>query len=183
MRRETFDAMLEHHRDRVYGHALGCLRDPDDAADVTQEAFLRLWRRGPDIDEERLAAWLTRVIHNLCIDRVRRRRTVRLHLGRPDPDALATLPDGDGSDTCPSLDLERQDRGRAMLAALDRLPVDTRSILLMHYWQGMKLREIAQALDLNLNSVKVRVHRARRALRGILDELAEEPATAKRMNG
>ncbi len=175
--------MLEEHRDRVYGHALYCLRDPDDAADLTQEAFLRLWRRGPEIDEPRLAAWLMRVVRNLCIDHVRRRRTVVVHFGRPDPDALDQLPDGDGPDTGPSHGVAQQESRREMMAALATLPPETRSIMLMHYWQGMKLHEIATALDLNLNSVKVRVHRARKALRAVLDEQAAETATAKRMNG
>ena len=58
MNRTTFNRVLADQRNRIYGHALQCLRDPDDAADVTQETFLRLWRRGPDVDDERLAAWL-----------------------------------------------------------------------------------------------------------------------------
>jgi RNA polymerase sigma-70 factor (ECF subfamily) len=178
MERSTFDRVLRDQRHRVYAHALGCLRDPDDAADVTQEAFLRLWRRGPDLDDERLAAWLTRVTHNLCIDHARRAQTVRKRLGRPDPAALDELSTS-GRQEDPAGD-ERQ----AMLAALATLPEETRSIMLMHYYQGLKLREIADQLGKNVNSLKVRIHRARKALREVLDEPAADPvATARRESG
>ena len=164
MNRTTFNRVLTDQRHRIYGHALQCLRNPDDAADITQETFLRLWRRGPDVDDERLAAWLTRVVHNLCIDHTRRAQTVRNRLGRPDPTALDELTAR--ADTAAADD----DESQAMLAALQTLPAETRSIMLMHYYQGLKLREIADLLDKNVSSLKVRIHRARKALREVLDE-------------
>jgi RNA polymerase sigma-70 factor (ECF subfamily) len=174
MDRTTFDRVLRDQRHRVYGHAMQCLRDPDDAADVTQEAFLRLWRRGPDVDDERLGAWLTRVTHNLCIDHSRRAKTVRNRLGRPDPTALDELA------TRPEPIHPAREQRQAMLAALATLPAETRSIMLMHYYQGLKLREIAELLGKNVNSLKVRIHRARKALREVLDEAAADPVAAAR---
>jgi RNA polymerase sigma-70 factor (ECF subfamily) len=178
MDRITFDRVLRDQRHRVYSHAMQCLRDPDDAADVTQEAFLRLWRQGPEVDDERLAAWLVRVVHNLCIDHARRRQTVRKRLGRPDPTALGELRAGDGTaDPGDPLD----DRRESLRAALETLPAETRSIMLLHYYQGLKLREIAELLGKNVNSLKVRIHRARKALREVLDEAAADTApTARR---
>ena len=174
MRKEIFNRVLKDHRDRIYGHALHCLRNPEDAADVTQEAFLRLWHRGPDLDESRLAAWLTRVAHNLVIDHARRARTVHTYLGAPDTEAVQGLaapptPDHDGQ--------------RALLDALQTLPPETRSMMMMHYFQGLKVREIADHLGLNINSVKVRIHRARKALRMVLDDAHGDASTAKRMTG
>jgi RNA polymerase sigma-70 factor (ECF subfamily) len=173
MERTQFERVLRDHKDRIYGHALRCLRDPDDAADVTQEAFLRLWRRGPELDDERLAAWLTRVVHNLCIDRSRRARTVDRYLGRPDPDALGDLaaagasPDAVGPD---HPDLE---------AAIASLPAPSRSLILLHYWQGLKLKEIAASLGENEGTLKVRLHRARKALRRALDQTTATPLAAR----
>ena len=177
MKRTTFNRVLADQRHRIYGHALQCLRNPEDAADVTQEAFLRLWRRGPDVDDERLAAWLTRVIHNLCIDHARRAQTVRDRLGRPDPTALDELTAGAGDGHTD--DDERQE----MLAALQTLPAETRSIMFMHYYQGLKLREIADLLDKNVNSLKVRIHRARKALREVLDATTADATPARRESG
>jgi len=178
MRKDIFTRVLKDHRNRIYSHALRCLRDPDDAADVTQEAFLRLWRRGPDIEEDRLAAWLTRVTHNLCIDHARRTRTVHTYFGTPDIEAANSLAAAPEPESFPETDQQR-----ALLDALETLPPETRSILLMHYFQGLKLREIASTLDMNLNSVKVRVHRARKTLRLILDDVSGTPSTAKWMTG
>ncbi len=167
MEKARFECVLRDHRDRIYGHALRCLRDADDAADVTQEVFLRLWRRGPDWDDpDRIAAWLTRVTHNLCIDRTRRGQTVQRYLGRPDPDALAELP----AAGAPAPDAACDEGPDADLAdALDALPAASRSLILMHYWQGLRLREIADSLEVSENTLKVRLHRARKALRGLLD--------------
>ena len=174
MDRTTFNRVLADQRHRVYSHAIQCLRDPDDAADVTQEAFLRLWRQGPDVDDERLGAWLTRVVHNLCIDHSRRARTVRNRLGHADPTALDEL-----STRPEQIDLDG-DRRQDMLDALATLPAETRSIMLMHYYQGLKLQEIADLLGKNVNSLKVRIHRARKALREVLEETAVDPVSAAR---
>ena len=164
MQRETFERVLRDHQDRVYSHALYCLRDADDAADVTQETFLRLWRRSPSLDDGRVGAWLMRVTHNLCIDHSRRAAVVRRQLGRPDTDALDAVPHPGAR---PDAIADRRDDVRA---ALDLLPAETRSVMLMHYWQGLKLQEIAELLGRNVNSLKVCIHRARKALRPVLDD-------------
>ena len=174
MERSRFNGVLRDHQDRIYGHALRCLRDPDDAADITQEAFLRLWRHGPDLDDDRLAAWLTRVVHNLCIDRTRRRQTVQRYFGRPDPDAVAELPAA-GAEPVAGLADDHPD----LEAALASLPAPSRSLIVMHYWQGLKLREIADSLGLSEGTLKVRLHRARKALRRVLDQ-SPAPALAAR---
>jgi RNA polymerase sigma-70 factor (ECF subfamily) len=181
MERARFDRVLRDHRDRIYAHALRCLRDPDDAADLTQEVFLRLWRRGPDWPEDdRVAAWLTRVTHNLIVDRSRRARAWERHVGRPDPDALGELAAGPhprprslgdaaalagaGAGVVP-----QEGPSDELAAALAHLAPEARSLILMHYWQGLKLREIAAVLAVSENTLKVRLHRARKALRAVLD--------------
>ena len=63
------------------------------------------------------------------------------------------------------------------MAALATLGEETRSVMLMHYFQGMKVKDIAAALDKNLNSVKVQIHRARKALRLVLAEDHGTPAS------
>lgn len=162
MRREFFQQMLREHRDRVFSHALYSLRDRDDAEDVTQEVFLRYWRTDPDVPDDRVGAWLTRVVHNLCIDQARRRKTVRAYFGRPDPDAMEHLVDHSaGAEPADQL-------GQEVMGAMAALSPETRSIMLMHYEQGLKLREIADLLDANVNSLKVRIHRARKTLREVL---------------
>lgn len=164
MERTRFDRILETQRHRIYGYALRCLRHPDDADDVTQEAFLRLWRHGPDVDDERLVGWVISVTHNLCIDRSRRARTWRKYVGDPSVAALDELTVT--GDPLPAATAEHT----ALLDAVDALPAATRSLLWLHYWQGLKLGEIAAMLGLNQNTLKVRLHRARRTLRELLEQ-------------
>jgi len=161
MKQTFFQQVLREHRDRVFSHALYSLRDRDDAEDVTQEVFLRYWRTDPDVPDDRIGAWLTRVVHNLCIDHSRRRKTIRAYFGRPDPDAMEHL-------VATTPDLQTDQLGHELLTAMQALSPETRSIMLMHYEQGLKLREISELLDANVNSLKVRIHRARKTLREVL---------------
>lgn len=173
MERTFFQQTLREHRDRIYSHALYSLRESDDAEDVTQEVFLRFWRTDPDVPEDRVGAWLLRVAHNLCIDHVRRRRTVRAYFGTPDPDAVDELR------AAPAPTSSRDALSQELLEAMDALSPETRSVMLMHYEQGLKLREIADLLDANVNSLKVRIHRARKTLRAVLERGGRPPLAAR----
>jgi RNA polymerase sigma-70 factor (ECF subfamily) len=162
----TYTELLSTHRDRVFSRALYVLRDREDAEDVTQEAFLRLWRTGDEVPADRAGFWLQRVAHNLCIDVTRRRKVVRSHFGQPDPDAAELLSAGTVD---PDWHLLLDERQQQLIGAMAVLPAETRSVMMMHYFQGMKLREIAEALDKTVAALKVQIHRARRSLRPVLE--------------
>ena len=109
MRTASFTQLLESNRDRVFRQALYCLRDPDDAQDVTQDVFVKLWHKGDGIEPGKAPGWLMAVTHNLCIDLIRRRRTQRDNLGYPDPEALLRLPAaGSAGDPLERLHLDRR---------------------------------------------------------------------------
>jgi RNA polymerase sigma-70 factor (ECF subfamily) len=182
MDNERFTQLLESNRDRVYNQALYCLRDPEDAQDVTQEAFVKLWRNYENIAPDKAAGWLMRVSHNLCIDLIRRRKSQRKNFGFPDPEALDRLPGGvPGTDIEESLQLDQQQK--ALLEAMETLPAETRSVMVMHYFQEMKLSEIAESLDKTVSALKVQIHRARKSLRLVLSAPVEPGLDAKRETG
>jgi RNA polymerase sigma factor (sigma-70 family) len=91
-----FEALVEEHRDRVYSLACYLLGDREEAADVTQEVLLRLWRNIDELDVGRdgnVTAWLLRVTRNHCFDLMRKRRSQRSALGHPDePEAAERAP-------------------------------------------------------------------------------------------
>lgn len=182
MKNEIFQKLLEQHRDRVYSHALYSLRDPDDAADVTQEVFVRLWQQLEEIDEDRTGAWLNRVVHNLCIDQARRRKAQRTHFGTPDTEATDRLvaPRDGLHDPEKALHLDR--RQAALLEAMETLTPETRSVMVMHYFQGLKLHEIADQLDKTVSALKVQIHRARKSLRLVL-AAPDAPPSARQETG
>ena len=183
MDRQSFIELLEGHADRVYSYARWVLQDPEDAADVVQEAFLRLWERGGDLEEKGRVAWLQRVAHNLCVDRRRRTSTWRRRLSHLARAAPAELPTGRRAGSDPEQDLLLDERQQTLLAALGSLPGEIRSVLVMHYYEGLKYREIAEILDSNENAVKARVHRGRQALRRILTGSGNEDLAARRETG
>lgn len=158
---QEFTATVTAHQDPVYRLALATVRDADDAQDIAQEAFLRLWRKGRDVPPEAVRPWLLKVTHNLCLDHLRRRQRRHLRLGRPDPNSLERLPETRPDPTDGGLPDE-------LVSALDQLSPHARSLVVLHYCEDMKLAEIAQVLETTTGAVKVALHRARRALQQAL---------------
>jgi RNA polymerase sigma factor (sigma-70 family) len=180
MTKTAFQKALVAHRDRVYGFAYYMLRDGAEAEDVTQEAYLRLWRAFELSDDQRLLAWILRVTHNLCIDTLRRRKTAATR----DAGSLDMDLDALASPSSPSLDphlqCELSEDQQALMAALGSLPHNTRSMLLLHYFQGLSYPAVGEALELSTSAVKVAVHRARKLLREML--ASRFPERARRVS-
>ncbi|MFT5233772.1 MAG: RNA polymerase sigma-70 factor (ECF subfamily) [Candidatus Krumholzibacteriia bacterium] len=168
MKYEKYAELVKSHKDRIYSHALYSLRDVHDAEDVTQETFLKLWHSYDEIDSVRVAGWLTKVVHNLCIDMVRRRKSQQKNFGHPDAEAVDTLPSVTKSYTDPEHGLERDEQQQTLINALATLPAETQSVMIMHYFQEMKLHEIGEALGKSVSALKVQIHRARKSLRLVL---------------
>jgi RNA polymerase sigma-70 factor, ECF subfamily len=162
----AFREFLQANQDRVFSYAWYFLRHREDAEDVTQEAFVRLWRQCPAGDDPGRQAWLTRVVHNLCVDADRRRRVRDGRVRQAAEGELEQHPDRNAGAGDRLEAAQKRDRQRdAVEQALAALPADTRGLVLLHYWQGLSLRDISRTLGVNENTVKVKVHRARRALK------------------
>ena len=183
MDKNTYMKLLKEHRDRVYSYTLYCLRHQDDAEDVTQEVFLRLWKNGQELDLEKAEAWLIRVAHNLVVDHSRRRKTQRNHLGQVDTRALETIAEPEDSWSNPEQGLQLAGQRQEIMDALATLQPETRSVMVMHYFQGARLQDIAATLGKKTSTVKVQLHRARKALRLVLDPGTEYPLASKRETG
>jgi RNA polymerase sigma-70 factor (ECF subfamily) len=157
--RDAFAALAEPRLDRMYATATLILRDRSRAEDAVQDALVRAWRDLPRLrDARRLDAWLRRLLVNACRDESRR--------GRRHEANLRLLPDHDGqvpaeADAIP----ERQ----AMAEAIATLSLDHRAVVVHHYYLGLSLPEIADALDIPVGTVKSRLHHARRALRSQIE--------------
>jgi RNA polymerase sigma-70 factor (ECF subfamily) len=159
-------AALAEHRHRVYAFALRLTGCREDAADVTQEVLVRLWRHGDAVEPERRVPWVLRVTRNAALDLLRRRQT-RASFTVTNND----LPDhapahGHAPDTL----TESADWRRHLQEALDTLDEPYKSILLLREVEDLPYQDIADALDLPLNTLKVYLHRARRRLRDALRE-------------
>lgn len=161
------DDLLRQHADLAYRVCLRVTGDRDDAADVTQRVLVKLWQLGPDIPPASRRAWTARVARNASLDLLRRRAV------RPSP-AAGDLPDQAGRDALPDAEAESSELRRHLDAAVAGLDEPYRSIVVLREIEGLAYAEIADALDLPLNTLKVYLHRARRRLQAALRQAAPD---------
>ncbi|NTV65409.1 MAG: sigma-70 family RNA polymerase sigma factor [Oscillochloris sp.] len=164
----------------VYSIAMSVLKNPEDAADLTQEAFIRLFRALPQYNgESRFTTWLYRLVVNLCRDELRRRgRQVPITPGTSDEeetDQVASIADDDRwSDPAQALDSrELRDQIRH---ALGQLEEHYRLVLTLYYFEDMKYTDIATILDIPLNTVKSHIRRGKDRLAALLETQEQPPA-------
>jgi RNA polymerase sigma-70 factor (ECF subfamily) len=157
--RDAFAALAGSVVDRLYATAVLILRDHALAEDAIQETIVRAWRDLPSLrDPEKFDAWLRRLLTNVCRDEGRRQRRrgaeiTLLPLHEPAVD--------DSSEALVSQD--------ALERAFRRLSGDQRAVVVLHYYDGLSQREVADAMGLPLGTVKSRLFHATRALRAALE--------------
>ncbi len=177
----AFRQLVERHQRRAFAIALGLLRDEQDAREVVQEAFLRVYR-GLDSFQggSTFFTWLYRIVTNLSIDLMRkpsRRATeAELEQGRESDEAdIPLLSRIDGADP---LDVLRRAEIRNKLeAALAALPVYHRGVIVMREVEGLSYEEMAEAMGVSKGTIMSRLFHARQKLqRALADCYAEEVA-------
>ena len=166
MERE-FDAVVDRCQRIVFTYACYFLHDRASAEDLTQEVFLKLWRHWAKIDLERVDGWLLRVTRNACYDALRLRRTAGNHLANLPAGALESRPD---SRPGPAERAQATDVRRLFRQGLAQLTEPLRSVLILREVLGYKYVEVAEALEIPLNTVRVYIHRGRRRMREQLKE-------------
>lgn len=168
---DAFAQLVETNQNKIYTLALRMTGNPEDGADLAQEAFLRAWRSLPSFQgESSFSTWLYRLTSNLCIDFLRREKRRKAavsvtSLDDEDSSAPAEVPDHRFS---PESELERRELRAAVGQALLKLSDEHRQVLVLRELEGLSYAEIAAQLTLEEGTVKSRIARARLALRNIL---------------
>jgi RNA polymerase sigma-70 factor (ECF subfamily) len=163
--REACRELIDRHHARVYGYLCRLGASGPEAEDLTQETYARAWMR---IDTLRRAAslrsWLLAIARNEFLQRARQRRPEETDL-----DAAGDLAAGD-----PPADavLARAEGEARVRAALPRLETAQREAIVLHYIQGLSLREVGAVLGVPPGTAKSRVNRALAALRDLLEREA-----------
>lgn len=160
----AFLRQVHAYEDRIHSVARSYLKDAA-AQDVTQEVLIKLWKHQEELDEDGVWSWLMCVTRNACIDKLRARKRRRSTL-RMDTDGLAQA---ESPRRPPDSHAEAADLRDHVLDALDRVSDPYRRVVALRELQGLKYKEIAEALDMPLNTVKVYLHRGRKKLRKQLD--------------
>lgn len=163
---DAFEALVTAYQKQVYNLALRTVGNEEDAADMTQEAFLRAYRSlGSFRGDSKFSVWLYRLTTNICIDFLRsrgRRPTVSLTAADKDEEPQELDVADDRFD--PVQSLERAELRRAVQRGLASLPEDYRRILMLRELSGLSYAEIGQVLRLEEGTVKSRLFRARKKL-------------------
>ncbi|HYU80345.1 MAG TPA: sigma-70 family RNA polymerase sigma factor [Vicinamibacterales bacterium] len=170
----AFEKIVREHGRGLLAVARRLLRNDDDAREAVQDAFVSAFRSCRRFEgSSRISTWLHRIVVNSCLMRLRtQRRSVEV----PIDDWLPRfLPDGhheasfiDWSNAAHAL-IEQQETCALVRRCIDQLPDSYRTVLLMHDIEGISVDEVAAALDVSSNAVHIRLHRARQALRTLLD--------------
>lgn len=163
---DAFGAIVDEYQKNVYNLALRMTGNPEDAQDMSQEAFIKAFNSLASFrGDSKLPVWLYRIVSNVCLDFLRsrkRRQTVSLNMD-----------DGEGGSSeleipdlsaMPEEELNRRLTREAVRKGLLSLPEDQREILLLREIEGLSYDEIAQALGLEAGTVKSRIFRARKRL-------------------
>lgn len=166
---EAFRLLVQRHERPVYYLIWRMVSNPEDARDLTQETFVKVFRALDQFDLERpFSFWINKIASNVTIDFIRKRklRTVSIHPDPQEPDRRPLdLPD-DGPLPDERFRLVRQREGLEKL--VERLPEHYRVVVHLRHTQQRSYEEIAEMLELPLGTVKARLHRAHNQLRGWL---------------
>jgi RNA polymerase sigma-70 factor (ECF subfamily) len=179
--REAFEELVHRYDRDVLRIALNILHRPEDARDVYQEAFLKIYKNLPRFRFEcSFYTWTYRIVTNVCLDHLRRRSS------RPEDQAPETASNRNGdpipgdffdrqADQTATSDPERRMQGleisRRISSALTQLTPRERMVFEMKHYQGLKLKDIGDALGTTEETVKNSLFRATRKLRAQLDGL------------
>lgn len=160
--RDAFRILVRRHEDMLFAHAVRMTGRGDVAADVVQASLVKAYTsldrcRNPD----GFGAWAFRIVANRSKDYLKNVR--RKDVGLTDVGPVAGPMD-------PEDDLERAELRRRLDRALAQLPADQREAFVMKHEEGWSYEEMAELLELSVGALKMRVHRAREALKPLLEE-------------
>lgn len=161
-----FDALFDEYSDKVYGLAYRLMGNRDDAMDISQEVFVKIFRNLKAFKgESALATWIYRIAYNTCMDELRRRKIKQV--------SIVDKPDLVDDNISVEEIYEADERKKAVHNALYKLDDDQRAVIVMRDIQGLSYEEIADVLQCPLGTVKSRLSRARLNLKEILKDYME----------
>ncbi len=163
---DIFDA----YRRPIYDYLLRLTQDAVVAEDLTQETFMRVHDGLPGFrGEASLITWVYRIATNVCLDHLRRRSTTQDSVTHSlDEMSMEQEMLVDDEAASPEQQAVRSEMSTCVQALIDQLPPDYRAALILHDLEGMTSAQIADVLAVSLDTVKIRLHRARARLRAAL---------------
>lgn len=165
----AFGQLVQNYMRRAYYGALGLVGNPEDARDLSQEAFARAYRARDRIDPELpFYTWYYQILRRLCFNHLRNKRTRRQRL-REAADWLAEQADRRAPAENPQKAMELAELRHRVQQAIEQLKEFEREVLVLKEFEGLKYREIAALLGIPIGTVMSRLYSARRHLADLLE--------------
>jgi RNA polymerase sigma-70 factor, ECF subfamily len=154
--RDAYTQLYLKYRQRVYAYCLRVLCDEDEAQDLFQEVFVRVYEKSSQFEEQRsLGGWIFTIAHNLCLNKIRDRKPKEAL----EDVSLSTVPGEDYGDNW-------SDR---IHWALEQIPIEYREAFILREYEGLSYQEIADVLQTTMPAVKSRIFRSKEKLRVLLE--------------
>ncbi|HWY77406.1 MAG TPA: sigma-70 family RNA polymerase sigma factor [Verrucomicrobiae bacterium] len=172
----AFEELVARHRDKIYARAFSMMRNEDEAIDLSQEAWVKSWQRLKQFQgESSFGTWMTRIVINLCLDHLRRRKRQRT-------ESIEVLDEESGGverqmpvvTANPTERLERAELRKRIDEALNLLSHEHRTVLVLHEFEEMEYKEIARTMECSIGTVMSRLFYARRKMAVLLANLKTE---------
>lgn len=167
--RSAFGELVRHYMSDAYLIAFGFARNPDDARDLSQDAFVKAYEARSSFEEGRpFYPWFYRILRNRCLNFVEREARKHEPLYYDDDAGRERF----SSDSPSPLDLlEREEQARLLHRAIERLSFDHREVIVLKNFKGYTYEQIAAALQIPIGTVMSRLYYARKMLKQILTEM------------
>ncbi len=162
-----FSYIVEKYQDIVFSIALKILRNREDAEEMAQESFIKAYKSLHTFKgTAKFSTWLYRITYNNCISEVRKKKQYFVST-----DNIEVKDDSEEFDLG---GIPAENRAKYVKAALDKLPEDEYTLVLLYYFENQSIEEISKISKLSASNTKVKLHRARKKLYTILNEMLKE---------
>jgi RNA polymerase sigma-70 factor (ECF subfamily) len=170
---DLFETLVRRYQARVLSHVARMVGNRDDALDLSQEIFVKVFQALHRYNPEyKFSTWLFRIAGNAAIDHLRKRRPRTVPIDTTDPDSgRLSSPEYKSLDLDPYGQLRNAERGDAIARAIEGLPAEFKELIALRHFTGLSYEEIAEVKGMPLGTVKNKLFRARAVLK---DRLAGE---------
>jgi RNA polymerase sigma-70 factor (ECF subfamily) len=163
---DLFEILVRRYQGRILSHVARMVGSRDDALDLTQEIFLKVFQALDRYNPEfKFSTWLFRISGNAAIDQLRKKRPRTVPLETTDVDGKVSSPEYRSSNLDPFGQLRNLQRGDAIAAAIADLPAEFRELITLRHFTGLSYEEIADIKNMPLGTVKNKLFRARAVLK------------------
>jgi len=170
MKKDKYKKFLNKNKDQVFSYAVYLLHCLEDAEDVTQEVFIKLWENWYNINPQKRESWTMRVTHNCCIDLIRKRKRIKQTAFDMNSIDFKKIKDYKNIFLNPEKQFHLTEQQKIILSSIEKLPVKQKNVLILHYFYDKKIKEISNILEIKESTLKVMLHRARKSLKTLLSE-------------